>query len=137
MVDAALVERLREACAHAPDSVAAIYLFGSVARGDDRAGSDLDIGVLGRTRDTALSGVVLDDVCDRLEAVARRNLDLVILQTAPPDLVHRVMRDGILLLDRDRSRRIVFEVQARNEYFDLEPLRRQYRAAPRPAASRK
>ena len=136
MVDPALLERLREACEHSPESVAAVYLFGSVARGDDRPGSDLDIGVLGRTRDTALSDLVLGDLSDRLEAAARRNLDLVILQAAPPDLVHRVMRDGILLLDRDRSRRIAFEVQARNEYFDLEPVRRQYRAAPRAAASR-
>jgi predicted nucleotidyltransferase len=137
MADAALLGRLRDACAQPPESVAAVYLFGSVARGDDRAGSDLDVGVLGRTRETGLSPLILDDFCDRLEAAAGRNLDLVILQTAPPDLVHRVMRDGVLLIDRDRSRRIAFEVQARNEYFDLDPVRRQYRAAPRAAASRK
>ena len=33
-------------------------------------------------------------------------------------------RGGQLLLARDRAARIRFEVQARNEYFDLEPLRR-------------
>ena len=36
-------------------------------------------------------------------------------------------RDGRLVVDRDRSRRIAFEVLARNEYFDLEPVRREYR----------
>ena len=45
-------------------------------------------------------------------------------------LVHRVMRDGVILLDRDRAARLRFEVQSRNEYFDLAPLRRLYRRLP-------
>jgi len=32
------------------------------------------------------------------------------------DLIHRVLRDGILVYEQDRSRRIRFEVQARNAY---------------------
>jgi len=51
----------------------------------------------------------------------------VVLNRAPVDLVHRVLRDGILLLDRDPSGRIRFEVRARNEYFDLLPHLRRYR----------
>jgi hypothetical protein len=43
------------------------------------------------------------------------------------DLVHRVLRDGVLLLERDRSARIRFEVRARNDYFDLLPHLRRYR----------
>jgi hypothetical protein len=43
------------------------------------------------------------------------------------DLAHRVLRDGLLLLERDRSARIRFEVRARNEYFDLLPHLRRYR----------
>lgn len=54
-------------------------------------------------------------------------MQLVVLDQASPDLVHRVLRDGVLLLERDRSRRIDFEVRSRAEYFDLEPLRRLYR----------
>jgi hypothetical protein len=33
------------------------------------------------------------------------------------------------VFERDRARRIRFEVARRNEYFDLEPIRRQYRRA--------
>ena len=48
-------------------------------------------------------------------------MDLVVLNRAPADLIHRVLRDGILVLDLDPSARIRFEVRARNEYFVLLP----------------
>ena len=37
-----------------------------------------------------------------------RPIQLVVLNGAPPDLVHRVLRDGQLLCERDRSARIRF-----------------------------
>jgi hypothetical protein len=49
---------------------------------------------------------------------------------AAPDLLHRVLRDGEILLDRDPSFRIQFEVRTRNEYFDLLPILRRYRRYP-------
>ncbi len=49
---------------------------------------------------------------------------MVALNDAPVDLVIRVLRDGKLLVDRDRSRRIQFEVRSRNEFWDLEPYLR-------------
>ncbi len=65
----------------------------------------------------------------RLERAAGREVDLVILDGADPDLIHRVLRDGILLVEHDRSARIAFEVRARNAYFDLAPVRERYRRA--------
>ena len=56
------------------------------------------------------------------------------LETAPPDLVHRVLRDGVLVLEADRSRRVEFEVAARREYLDLVPVLEQYRRAPKAAS---
>jgi hypothetical protein len=41
----------------------------------------------------------------------------------PAGLVHRVLRDERLLLERDRSDRIAFEARRRNEYLDLLPVR--------------
>lgn len=60
----------------------------------------------------------------------RAEVDLVVLNAASPDLVHRVLRDGILLLERDRPARIAFEVRARNAYFDLQPVLARYRRGP-------
>lgn len=49
------------------------------------------------------------------------------LNTAPADLRIRVLRHGTLLLDRDPATRIRFEVQTRNEAFDVERILAQYR----------
>ena len=73
---------------------------------------------------------VVRDVEAAVERVVGRRVEAVALNRAAPDLVHRVLRDGVILLDRDKSARIRFEVRARNEYFDLEPLRRLYRRVP-------
>jgi hypothetical protein len=37
-------------------------------------------------------------------------VQVVVLHAAPTDLVHRVLRDGILVLENDASRRVRFEV---------------------------
>ncbi len=64
---------------------------------------------------------------DNLERALGRRTQVVVLNDAPPDLVHRVLRDGRLVLERDRAARIRFEVRARNEYFDLLPILNRYR----------
>ena len=120
-------QALRRALAGEP--CVAAWLFGSHARGEPRADSDVDVAVLfGRPRPTRL-----DELPTRLqgalEAAAGTVVDLVILDGADPDLVHRVLRDGVLLVENDRSARVAFTVRMRNLWFDLEPVRRLYRAA--------
>jgi len=61
------------------------------------------------------------------EHALSRPVDLVVLNHASPDLVHCVLRDGVLLCDRDPQKRIAFEVQARNAYFDIRPYLDEYR----------
>jgi hypothetical protein len=56
-------------------------------------------------------------------------VDLVVVNRAPPDLVHRILRDGERVFERDASARIQFEIRARNEYFDLLPYITEYRQA--------
>ena len=65
-----------------------------------------------------------------LEDALDAPLDLVVANRAPPDLVHRVMREGVLLLDRAPGQRIAFEVAARNRWFDLQPVLAAYRRPP-------
>ena len=121
------IERLREACGSAPSDVLAVYLYGSRARGTASRESDVDLGVLLK----AEPAPTLRNAARDLEATAERALGLpvevVVVNSAPADLVHRILRDGVILLDRDRAARLRFEVRSRNEYFDLEPLRRRYR----------
>ena len=131
MGEPSISEPLREVIAtSAPADVVAVYLFGSQARGEASATSDVDLGLLlARSPRPTLRGVARD-IEDAVERRLRRTTQVVVLNTAPADLVHRVLRDGIVLLDRDRAARIRFEVQSRNEYFDLEPIRRLYRRVP-------
>jgi hypothetical protein len=118
--------QLQSSLAERGDVVAA-YLFGSVARGTAKPASDVDVAVLltgdpPRTVDGLGLGLEGD-----LERRLGRPVQLVVLNRAPCDLVHRVLRDGVLLLDRDPGARIRFEVDARNRYFDLQPFLRRYR----------
>lgn len=119
--------RITQVLASAEDRLIAAYLFGSVARGTDSSGSDVDVGILLRT---ATPGELNDfrfTLEGDLERALGRTTQVVILNHAPADLVHRVLRDGRLLLESDRAARIRFEVRARNEYFDLLPILNRYR----------
>lgn len=117
----------------AAHGIAAAYLFGSEARGSARAGSDVDVAVLFSVEPPkGLAGLALG-LQGELERRLHRTVDLVVLNRAPADLVHRVLRDGKIVAQPDRSARIRFEVAKRNEYFDLLPFLRRYRGLERHA----
>lgn len=109
------------------DDVIVAYLFGSVARDAARDDSDVDVAVLLSAMpedpyDRSGSNIVAE-LTSRLGV----DVDVVVLNHAPVDLIHRVLRDDCILAEHDRSRRIAFEVDARNRYFDLLPFIRRYR----------
>jgi predicted nucleotidyltransferase len=111
------------------EDAAAVYLFGSVARGEERPDSDVDVAVLyGKPVEPGLAGLKLALAGDLEERLGRR-VDLVVLDSQSPDFIHRVLRDGMLVVENNRSARIRFEVTARNEYFDVLPVLREYRRA--------
>lgn len=108
--------------------------LGCTARGRSRQDSDLDVAVLlaggpAFTRSRPTLAALRSDLQADLQEAAGRPVDLVVLNRASPDLIHRVLRDGILRDERDRSARIRFEVNARNEYFDVLPFLTRYRDA--------
>ncbi len=122
-----LTELLRDYFEGHADGLDAVYLYGSAARGDARQDSDVDLGLLcTESADRRFFGV-RSRVEDDLEHLLGRPVQAVVLDTASPDLVHRVLRDGVLMYERDPSRRIRFEVAARREYLDLLPVLREYR----------
>ena len=115
-----------------PVPLSCAYLFGSYARGEVTASSDIDVAVLfpagppARDAHGALLGPATS-VRGDLERLLGRTVDLVDLRRAPVDLIHRVLRDGQLLVERDPRERVRFEVEKRNEYFDLLPFLKRYR----------
>ena len=131
MLRATIVPTLRLWLKEHGQGLVAAYLFGSVAGDQERADSDVDIGVvLGRRQ-----GPTVEDL-DHLAAMQQslgdllqREVDLVPLDGTSPDLRHHVLVDHVLLLDGDHDARVAFEVQAHNEYADHEPFLRAYRNA--------
>jgi len=113
--------------------IVSVYLFGSFASGSEDPESDVDLGLLY----SEAPGGRLEDQPFLLEADLSESLgrpvQCVVMNLAPTDLVHRILRAQKLLLDRDPSLRIQFEVAARNRYFDLKPLLDRYRRAERVA----
>jgi predicted nucleotidyltransferase len=130
-VDAAAIEsQLRTSFAADPRGAIAVYLFGSVARGEAGPDSDVDVGVLFETAPPATLDAPQFVLEAELERLLGRRVQVVALNRSASDLVHRVLRDGRLVLDCDRAARIRFEVRSRNEYFDMAPIRRLYRRYP-------
>ncbi len=125
----ALIEPLRQFFTESAQGLICAYLFGSTARSTAGTHSDIDVALLyAKPPPATLEGLGVDlEVA--LEQRLHRPVDCVVLNRAPVDLIHRVLRDGILVYEQDRSRRIRFEVQSRNAYFDLLPVLREYRKA--------
>jgi uncharacterized protein len=122
-----LAARVGAAVAPIP-GVAAVYLFGSVAAGTDTAASDVDLGILYESAPASRLDAGPLDLEGELERRLGRAVHLVVLNSAPADLRIRVLRAEHLLIERNRSARIRFEVATRNEFFDLEPRLLAYRA---------
>lgn len=109
----ALIDNLRAWLAGRPGVVCA-WLFGSRARGSERPDSDVDVALL---LDHEPASTLADSaiaMAGELEAAVHLPVDVVVVNRAPVDLVHRIMRDGILIEERDRSARVRFEVATRN-----------------------
>jgi len=128
-VDAVAREQL--AAALDRDGVVAAMLFGSQATGKAGPLSDIDVAVWA---DSTLERSERFDLRLALMAEAVRVLntdevDLVVLNDAPPLLQHRALRDSVRLIDRDPPKRIRLETRAILDYLDTKPLRELFGAA--------
>lgn len=99
-------------------------VFGSVARGEHHAGSDLDVAV-GASGGRRLSALDLGDIASRLEAAAGCRVDIVDMESASLALAYRVFRDGRVILERERSRLVARRARAVLEYLDFKPIEDQ------------
>ena len=114
------------ACLNEVPNVTFAYLFGSRARDDARRDSDVDVAVFGEPSGWALFRDCFSALGQRF---ATGQVHLVLIADAPPGLVYRVLRDGLLLLDRDPVTRVRFAVRNMSMYQDMAHMRRQYAEA--------
>ena len=100
------------------------YLFGSHAKGTAVSGSDIDIAVL-FTDDVPQTehGCRMVQINTELVGIFHINdVDVVVLNIAPPLLAFQVTEHGICLYDPEHQR-VRFEVAVFNRYVDTQPLR--------------
>ena len=94
--DRQLVARLQRALEPRREILEA-YLFGSRARGDDHGNSDIDVAVyVDMERAQAGQWGYEAELIDGSDgtALGTNDIDVVLLNRAPPLLYHRVLRDG-------------------------------------------
>ena len=119
-----LEQRLQSVLAtHAVEyGLVAAWLFGSQAKGTATARSDVDIAVM-VARPLDLETRM--DLSDALSSALGREVDVVDLERSSPILMNQVLRDGVLVLDLDHVRRLLFECTVPSRYRDLRRFRRR------------
>lgn len=102
--------------------IAAAWVFGSVARGDAREDSDLDVAVLLAGAEQPGDVEDLYRLASALERFApSRRVDVIVLGKQGPVFRHRVLREGVLVHDADPEARFAFEERTIREYLDWKP----------------
>lgn len=74
-----------------------VLLFGSVARGEDKAESDIDLACVG------VPSVRFFEAFGKLLFVSGRDVDLIDLDEAKESLRKRIEKEGVLLYEERRS----------------------------------
>ncbi|MFZ5898430.1 MAG: type VII toxin-antitoxin system MntA family adenylyltransferase antitoxin [Bacillota bacterium] len=108
------------------DDVIAAYVFGSVATGRMRHGSDVDVAVLFAPVD--MNRLASFERCLELEMdlqdIVRRPVQVVDIDSVSLFLQHQIRKTGVRVVDKDPRLRSAQEVLSRERYLDLQPLYR-------------
>jgi len=104
------------------DEIAAVYVFGSVARGKARKKSDIDIALITETKLPAIKRMEMENA---LSNRLGKEVDLVVFHQASPLLQHQILKHGRLVYEANPKERVRQSVFARNAYFDSACLYRK------------
>jgi predicted nucleotidyltransferase len=128
-----ILARLREVVPSilAQYPVDAAYIYGSVARGTITPFSDVDVALLLMTLPPPYKRLKLElTIQGDIEAACGLSpVDVRAINQAPLLVRGRIVQTGVLLYERDRARRVAFEVATRKRYFDFAPVARHLRNA--------
>lgn len=108
-------------------TVEAVYLFGSYAQDTASPLSDIDFAILLSTKNKQDNQELRRFFINALIRIFHKNdLDVVLLNEAPPALRFNIIKNGKLLYVDNEKERIDFESQTIIDYIDTYPLRDVY-----------
>jgi predicted nucleotidyltransferase len=104
--------------------VLAVLLFGSVARGEQTARSDIDVCVVLMPRSTPYERPLLAH--KRLEYLTHFDLDVHIFQALPLYIRSRVLKEGQVLFVRDEDLLYAIAFRTAQAFEDFKPIYYRY-----------
>lgn len=116
-----MTEKLGNFLSECSDVVVA-FLFGSFARGNATAFSDLDIAILFYKKTDSYR---INDLREKLSELLNIPLDIVVLNNAAPVIKMQVLKKGILMVNKDPKAYNEFFVNTVKEYDDLKRTRKE------------
>lgn len=118
------VKMIHSFCSSRPEIIVA-YLFGSQATGKAGLLSDVDLAFLidpSLVKDKGRYGYHAQLITELMKLLVTNDVDVVILNEAPPLLKFKVIYNGRVIFSRSEKERLAFHVKAFNEYQDFRPF---------------
>lgn len=100
------------------------YIFGSFA--SKERFNDIDVGIFISGEKPKLPLKLELEIEAELEDTLHTPVDVRIINNAPLSFIYNILKNNIVVVDRDRSFRTDFEGLIYKKYFDLKYLRREY-----------
>lgn len=110
------------------------YVFGSFARREPFR--DIDVAVMSAP-ESSWSALELGRLCLRLEHATGRSVDVIDLRRTSLPLLGSILRDRVVLVDRDPDERHAWEATTASRWFDFEPAFSRCSAVRREALRRR
>lgn len=116
-----MVKILREYFAKRAE-ITLLFIFGSSVKGHLTAESDIDVAIL---FEDAPDPTAINKIEDDLSAVLKREIDVVVLNDSSPIIRMQVLDNGVLVINKERTKYNDFFVRTVKEYDDLKHVRKE------------
>lgn len=121
-----LKEQIREVLKEHNEILVA-YLYGSMVKGYQGKGSDIDVGILLKKEfeaDALYPARIAGEIKEKCSF--NQEIDVRILNKRPYRFLHQVITEGELILCTDEREKVRFETSVIDRYIDFKPFYEQY-----------
>jgi len=106
-------------CFRSKPEIAAVYLFGSFARGGERPFSDLDLGLVFERCTRSVAAAMMERYCMELSKLTRKDPHLVAMNCASELLLKQIFAKGRCILVNNSKTLSIFRMKAYAQIADF------------------